>query len=229
MNSDNPKDCQRSVDNKNDQLSVGIVQASDISQSMSGADMAIVEELDSIFAELVATPATPTEVMEHFPREYAAALADFEIDDTEQDQPTETAAIRAARAKLASPEAKALMAANKAHGHTAQAMDAIDAYRRTPEGRESYNARRKLERHENIREAEGRDVRNYRRHATEEDRILARRQDKKAEQKDRRDNMTPEQKKAENEKRSARRREAKAKALAAGEAAMKADPDFGSF
>ncbi len=229
MNRDNPKDCQRIVDNKNDPVSVGIVEAGGISNSLSGADRAIMEELDSIFAEFVATSATPVDTIEQLPPEYAAALADFEIDDPHEVDTTESAAIRAARAKLASPEAKALLTANKAHGHTAQAMDAIDAHRRTPEGRRRYNAKRKKERDEKIWEQEGRVARTNRHHATEEDRKRARRQDKAAEQKARRDAMTPDQKKEENEKRSARRRAAKEAAITAREAAIKSDPDFGSF
>ncbi len=223
MNSDNPKDCQRGVDNKNDLLSVSIVEATDIAHSMSGADRAIMEELDSIVAEFVATPATPADAIDQLPPEYAAALADFEIDEPVTAHPAESAAVRAARAKLSSPEAKALLAANKAHGHTMQAMDAIDAHRRTPEGKKSYNAAQRA------KYAEGRAVRDYQHHATDEERAFARKESNLVAQKKRRDAMTPEQKKAENKKRSARRRAAKEAAISAREAAINSDPDFGSF
>jgi hypothetical protein len=159
-------------------------------------------EVPAIITSFVATCETPENVLAILPPEMVSALADV--------QHSESLGIRAARQRKASPEAVALHEANKAHGHTAQAQDRIDAYRKG-DGREDYNASRRASYSAEI----GRVARAYSHHG-EDDASRQRsiqNSNRSASQK-RRDNMTLDEKRAEAEKASQRRRERKARLAA---------------
>jgi hypothetical protein len=182
----------------------------------------ILAELDSIEAPaieagFVVTCNTPAPVLEALPPEIVAALDDFELSGEEPS--SESAAVRAAREKRASPEAIALHEANKAHGHIKQAQDDIDAHRKG-EGRDQHNEDKRNNYAAHIFATEGREIRAHNRYATDEARLDARKRGNANSSQKRRDSMTPEQKKAESAKASERRRERKAReeAEAAAEA-----------
>jgi hypothetical protein len=82
---------------------------------------------------------------------------------------TPSPALIAARLKKNSVEAAQLIANNKKYGHTAQAMDAIDAHRAGP-GRLERNEDRREVYADFIKETEDRDVGNYVKNPTPEHR-----------------------------------------------------------
>lgn len=114
-------------------------------------------------------------------------------------------AIAAARARVNSPEAQALKALNRKHGHTAQAMGAIDAYR-AKEGRDAYNKKRRDQYAAEKFQSEGRPVREYGAAKRSADPSEARKQQVREAQKRRRDQMSEEDRRAESAARAERRR-----------------------
>lgn len=128
--------------------------------------------------------------------------------------------IEAVRARVNSPEAQALKALNKKHGHTAQAMGAIDAYR-AKEGRDAYNKKRRDKYAAEKFEAEGRPVRAYGAVKRSTDPSETRRQQAREAQKRRRALMSGDERKAESAARVERRRREKESRRLALEAEVK--------
>lgn len=95
------------------------------------------------------------------------AIADFVIEDAPE-PPKRNPAIEAWRRSQADEIAK-----NKAHGHTAQAFDAIDEHRKTLSGKALYNANRRTKRQQEAL-AEGRDYKTRRTFISEKQREAGR-------------------------------------------------------
>lgn len=217
MNIQNADDCQHIVDEDNLDEITFLCREQDRARSLPANGRAvrddILAKLDAIEAPAISTGYavtcnTPTEILTALPPKMAAPLVNFDASGSEPQSRAESAAIRAVREKQASPEAVALKQANKEDGHFARWKREREAHR-TGEGRDDYNAAKRRGYASHIRAAEDRAVGHYTHHATDEARADARKEGNAKSSKKRRDNMTPEQKKAESAKASQRRRERK--------------------
>jgi hypothetical protein len=203
MNSNNDENCK----DISEEGSFGLVAPRSIYSSVPDAVadevMAAIDAIarEVLDAEFVVTVDTPSEVVQ-------AALPSFSV------SPVSSAAIEAARLRANSAEAQELKSLNKKHGFKAQAMGAIDAHR-AKEGRDAYNQKRREEYATAIYQAEGRDVRDYTKRATKEEKVEARQVKSRMAKKCKRDQLTPEEKRAENAARSERRRKRRERERAA--------------
>ncbi|MDQ0421119.1 hypothetical protein J2045_002146 [Peteryoungia aggregata LMG 23059] len=188
MNTKNDEDCKELLNNG------GVARLRPSSLPLA-VEAEILGELDALSAELFATE------FEVVPENRADLLAL----PTGNASGASSPAIEAARARANSPEAQALKALNKKHGHTAQAMGAIDAYR-AKEGRDAYNKKRRDEYAAEKFHTEGRPVREYGAAKRSADPIETRKQQVREAQKRRRDQMSDEDRKAESAARAERRR-----------------------
>lgn len=203
----NSNNCQHITNNDDADLSASILD--DVSKLCRAADQtrpipATGSALrDSFFAELdtIEAPAITANFMvtAETPAEVIAALSPAK---------PESVAIAAVRHYNNSTEAKALREANKAHGHTAQRNAEIDELR-TGQGREYHNTTKRAAYAAVIEKTEGRSVRAYTKHETDEDRDTARKERDSIAKRERTANMTPAQKKEESRKRQIRRENAK--------------------